>query len=65
MIDTSQTPAAQGGAFSAIDTGWSFGGTLTLDDAADVLEASKQLSLPASGVVDFSGSCKATPRRSP
>ena len=52
MIDASQMPAAQGGMFSAVETGWSFGGALTLDDAADVLEASKALPLPATGVVD-------------
>ena len=55
MIDASQTPAAQGGAFSAVEAGWSFGGALTFDDAADVLEASKALPLPGTGIVDFSG----------
>ena len=55
MIDDPQVPAAQGGAFTSVETGWSFGGTLTLDDAADVFEASKALPLPATGVVDFSG----------
>jgi len=55
VIDDPQTPAAQGGVFSAVETGWSFGGALTLDDAADVLQASKALPLPETGVVDFSG----------
>ena len=55
MIDAAQPPAAQGGVFTAVETGWSFGGALTLDDAADVLEASKALPLPATGIVDFSG----------
>ena len=55
MIDAAEAPAAQGGVFTAVETGWSFGGALTLDDAADVLEASKALPLPATGIVDFSG----------
>jgi phospholipid transport system transporter-binding protein len=55
VTDAAQTPAAQGGVFTAVETGWSFGGALTLDDAADVLEASKALPLPATGIVDFSG----------
>ena len=36
-------------------SGWTFGGALTLDDAADVLEASQALALPPNGVVDFGG----------
>jgi len=55
VIDDPQVPATQGGMFTAGDTGWTFGGALTLDDAADVFEASKALPLPATGVVDFSG----------
>jgi phospholipid transport system transporter-binding protein len=45
----------ESGRFSASNEGWIFAGALTLDDAADVLDASKDLALPASGVVDFSG----------
>ncbi len=43
------------GGFSASNDGWLFAGALTLDDAASVLEESKQLALPANGVVDFGG----------
>ena len=42
------------GGFSASNDGWIFAGALTLDDAADVLEASRSLALPANGAVDFS-----------
>ena len=55
MIDAPELEVAQGGAFSVIDTGWSFGGALTLDNAADVLRASESLPLPESGSVDFGG----------
>ena len=55
MIDAPPAPAAGGGAFTVADTGWLFGGALTLDDAAEVLEASKALPLPPTGIVDFSG----------
>ncbi|MEO8538082.1 MAG: STAS domain-containing protein [Betaproteobacteria bacterium] len=47
--------APPGGSFSQDAGGWSFGGALTLDDAADVLQASRPLPLPDTGVVDFSG----------
>ena len=43
------------GGFSTSNDGWLFAGALTLDDAAAVLEASKQLPLPVDGVVDFGG----------
>ena len=43
------------GAFTVSDGGWTFGGALTLDDAAAVLEASKAMPLPSSGAVDFRG----------
>jgi phospholipid transport system transporter-binding protein len=43
------------GGFSASNGGWLFAGALTLDDAADVLQASQALPLPVNGVVDFSG----------
>ena len=55
MIDAPGSGAAHGGAFSVVDDGWAFGGALTLDDAADILQASQALPLPASGVVDFGG----------
>jgi phospholipid transport system transporter-binding protein len=55
VIDTPETEVAQGGAFSVIDTGWSFGGALTLDNAAEVLRAAESLPLPESGIVDFGG----------
>ena len=51
--------APQIGAFDATARGWSFGGALTFDDAAQVLAASASLPLPASGVVDFSGLAQA------
>ena len=47
--------AAPVGAFSISDAGWSFAGALTLDAAAEVLQASQSLTFPASGAVDFSG----------
>jgi len=46
---------AEMGAFSSSSEGWMFGGALTLDDAAAVLDASSELPLPESGVVDFGG----------
>lgn len=55
MIDAPESAAAQGGAFSIVDGGWAFGGALTLDDAAEVLESSQALALPERGVVDFGG----------
>ena len=41
--------------FTASDTGWRFVGALTFDDAAGVLEASRAIALPDTGVVDMSG----------
>ena len=55
MIDAPVTDVAHAGAFSVIDTGWAFGGALTLDNAAQVLHASESLPLPETGVVDFGG----------
>lgn len=55
MIRERAQERAAAGAFSASDDGWFFGGALTLDDAASVLEASRSLALPANGVVDFGG----------
>ena len=55
MTDAASSVAAQAGAFSAADAGWTFGGALTLADAASVMEASLELPLPATGIVDFSG----------
>ena len=46
---------AEMGGFSSSSEGWMFGGALTLDDAAAVLDASNELPLPESGVVDFGG----------
>ena len=46
---------AQAGAFSATEAGRTFGGALTLEDAAEVIDASRELPLPATGIVDFSG----------
>ena len=43
------------GAFSVSGAGWSFSGALTLDAAAEVLQASQALAFPANGAVDFSG----------
>jgi phospholipid transport system transporter-binding protein len=43
------------GEFTASDRGWQFAGSLVFDDAAGVLEASRELALPESGIVDMSG----------
>ena len=43
------------GAFSADGDRWTFAGELTFDDAMPVLEATRALPLPASGVIDLSG----------
>jgi phospholipid transport system transporter-binding protein len=55
VIDAPASAAAQGGAFTVVDVGWAFGGALTLDDAAQVLQSSQALPLPESGVIDFGG----------
>lgn len=43
------------GAFAAAGERWEFAGTLTFDDAAQILDASDRLPLPASGVIDLAG----------
>jgi len=43
------------GAFVADGDRWQFRGVLTFDDAMAVVEASRALPLPASGVVDLAG----------
>ena len=55
MIDAPEPDVARGGAFSVVDAGWTFGGALMLDNAAEVLQASESLPLPDSGIVDFGG----------
>jgi phospholipid transport system transporter-binding protein len=52
---------ALSGAFVAVDGGarWRFDGALTMDSAADALEAARALPLPGTGVVDFSGLAQA------
>ena len=52
-LDTQEAPFV--GGFSTSNDGWLFAGALTFDDAAAVLEASKELPLPANDVVDFGG----------
>ena len=47
------------GGFSASNDGWLFAGSLTFDDAAEVLEAAQKLPLPANGVIDFAGMMQA------
>ena len=53
MNEQAAFPAPPSGAFTASDAGWAFAGALTLGDAAVVLEATRQMPLPASGVVDL------------
>lgn len=43
------------GAFTADGARWRFAGTLTFDDATQVLASATALPLPASGVVDLGG----------
>ena len=47
------------GAFSASADRWRFEGALTLDNAADVLQASRALAWPAAGRIDMSGIAQA------
>jgi len=47
------------GAFTASESGWAFAGTLTLEGAAAVLDASRTMPLPASGIVDLRGMLQA------
>jgi ABC-type transporter Mla MlaB component len=53
MID--RAPAAGEGGFAATAEGWTFAGTLTFADATAVFEASRELALPDTGVVDLAG----------
>jgi phospholipid transport system transporter-binding protein len=48
-------PSSAIGAFAVSEDGWAFEGALTLEDAAAVLDASRTMPLPASGVVDLRG----------
>ncbi|HSQ80758.1 MAG TPA: STAS domain-containing protein [Casimicrobiaceae bacterium] len=47
--------APQSGTFTDSAAGWRYAGTLTFDDAAKVLEHSRALALPDTGVIDMSG----------
>jgi phospholipid transport system transporter-binding protein len=49
------SPSASRGAFTATEAGWRFAGALTLDDAGQVLHATRSMSLPENGQVDFAG----------
>ena len=55
MSETQGREAPPTGAFTASGRGWQFAGALMFDDAAGVLEASRELALPESGIVDMSG----------
>ncbi len=55
MNDTPGREAPPAGTFTAAGGGWAFAGSLVFDDAAGVLEASRELALPDSGVVDMNG----------
>jgi phospholipid transport system transporter-binding protein len=46
---------ATGKGFVATGASWTFDGTLTFADAADVYKAARELVLPADGMVDLSG----------
>jgi phospholipid transport system transporter-binding protein len=48
-------PVAGEGGFSVAGERWTFAGTLTFADAADVFDASRALPLPAAGIVDLAG----------
>jgi phospholipid transport system transporter-binding protein len=50
-------PAVIAGEFTAVDDGarWKFSGALTMDAAAQALDAAHRLPLPSTGVIDFSG----------
>ena len=56
MTDACAPGTAAPGAFATSDdrSRWIFNGALTFDNAAAVLEASRQLDLPTSGRVDLS-----------
>ena len=49
------TPALRDGGFAATAKGWIYTGKLTFTDAAAVFEASRELALPETGVVDLAG----------
>jgi phospholipid transport system transporter-binding protein len=51
--------STSGGAFTATEAGWRFAGALTLDDAAEVLAATRAMPLPQNGRVDFAGLAQA------
>jgi phospholipid transport system transporter-binding protein len=48
-------PASREGGFAATANGWTFAGTLTFTDAAAIFEASRELALPGTGIVDLAG----------
>jgi phospholipid transport system transporter-binding protein len=54
-----QCAAPAAGAFSAAGNSWRFEGALTLDNAADVLQASRALAWPATDRIDMSGIVRA------
>jgi phospholipid transport system transporter-binding protein len=54
VIDAPSASASRG-AFTAAGAGWRFEGALTLDDAAQVLEATRTMPLPEDGGIDFAG----------
>ena len=47
--------AAGESGFAATAEGWTFAGTLTFADATAVFEASRELALPDTGLVDLAG----------
>src|SRR5262249_40223539 len=52
---TAMETAIQQSAFAVDGDRWTFRGVLTFDDAMPVLDASAELPLPRSGMVDLSG----------
>jgi phospholipid transport system transporter-binding protein len=50
-----RAPPAAGGGFAVAGQGWTYSGALTFADAAAVLDASRKLPLPATGLVDLAG----------
>jgi len=57
VIESDCVDRAEPGAFAVSEDGrrWVFTGALTFEDAARVLEDSRELPLPTGGHVDFSG----------
>jgi phospholipid transport system transporter-binding protein len=51
--------ARDAGGFVAGGERWTFAGSLTFEDAADVFEAARLLPLPTTGVVDLAGLAQA------